>query len=262
MIYVIAMPFLVYYEICYRNQDKVYKNEMVQETAIQKSALNSQKRSKKPASKYVEKPCHGGTRSGAGRKKGSGQFGEPTKVVRVPESKVAILKSWLKLQKESESKAINFHSLSELSGLNAANQPFAWYLPTETEAQVALPLYSHKVVAGFPSPADDYIEARLDLNEKLIRNKEATFLLVVEGDSMKNIGIQDGDTLVVDRSIEPKDGKIVIAALDGELTVKRLSMKSTGTWLVPENDNYPPILVKEESDIVIWGVVTSTITQF
>ncbi|GKT12713.1 MAG: DNA polymerase V [Thiomicrorhabdus sp.] len=202
---------------------------------------------------------HGGVRAGAGRKKGSGQFGEPTKVLRVPESKVASIQAWLKLQSEPQGQN---SSLLKTTPMTVANQPFAWYLPAETEEAVLLPLYSHKVVAGFPSPADDYIEERLDLNEKLIRNKEATFLLVVEGDSMKNIGIKDGDTLVVDRSIEPKDGKIVIAALDGELTVKRLSMKSTGTWLVPENDNYPPILVREESDIVIWGVVTSTITQF
>jgi len=202
-----------------------------------------------------EVSLHGGLREGAGRKKGSGKFGEPTKVLRVPESKVAVIQDWLALQSELSEQQLS-------SQLNAANQPFSWFLPAEESAQVALPLYSHKVVAGFPSPADDYIESRLDLNEKLIRNKEATFLLVVEGDSMKDIGIKDGDTLVVDRSIEPKDGKIVIAALDGELTVKRLSMKSTGTWLVPENDNYPPILVREESDIVIWGVVTSTITQF
>nr|WP_311195299.1 translesion error-prone DNA polymerase V autoproteolytic subunit [Thiomicrorhabdus immobilis] len=135
-------------------------------------------------------------------------------------------------------------------------------MPEEEAEVVELPLYAHKVVAGFPSPADDYIEARLDLNEKLIRNKEATFLLSVQGDSMKDAGILDGDILVVDRSIQPQDGKIVIAALDGELTVKRLSIKSTGTWLVPENDNYPPILVRESSDILIWGVVTATISQF
>ncbi|WP_347710073.1 translesion error-prone DNA polymerase V autoproteolytic subunit [Thiomicrorhabdus sp. ZW0627] len=141
------------------------------------------------------------------------------------------------------------------------NSGFAVHQPAN-DSYVSLPLFSHKVVAGFPSPADDYIETTLDLNEKLVRNKEATFLLVVEGDSMQKAGIQDGDILVVDRSIEPTDGKIVIAALDGELTVKRLSVKSTGTWLVPENDNYPPIPVREEADMVIWGVVTATISQF
>ncbi len=208
----------------------------------------------------------GGIRQGAGRKKGSGKFGEPTKVLRVPESQVSVIQAWLNLSKSQNRAAAKGYPLPGLgSSMNKSKQEcseFAWYLPANDVNFIELPLYSHKVVAGFPSPADDYIEERLDLNEKLIRNKEATFLLVVQGDSMQNIGIKDGDTLIVDRSLEPKDGKIVIAALDGELTVKRLSMKSTGTWLVPENDDYPPILVREESDIIIWGVVTSAISQF
>ncbi len=215
-----------------------------------------------------ESEKRGGIRQGAGRKKGSGRFGEPTKVLRVPESKVSAIQAWLSLSNGQSSPAVRDYSLPSLGLgistdiLNKDHSVFSWYLPSNDADFIELPLYSHKVVAGFPSPADDYIEARLDLNEKLIRNKEATFLLVVQGDSMQNIGIKDGDTLIVDRSLEPKDGKIVIAALDGELTVKRLSMKSTGTWLVPENDDYPPILVREESDIVIWGVVTSAISQF
>jgi DNA polymerase V len=210
----------------------------------------------------------GGIRQGAGRKKGSGKFGEPTKVLRVPESKVSEVQAWLNLSKSQSKAGVKASTFSEVElgiSINKSQQEcseFAWYLPANDVNFIEIPLYSHKVVAGFPSPADDYIEQRLDLNEKLIRNKEATFLLVVQGDSMQKIGIKDGDTLIVDRSLEPKDGKIVIAALDGELTVKRLSMKSTGTWLVPENDDYPPILVREESDIVIWGVVTSAISQF
>ena len=210
----------------------------------------------------------GGIRQGAGRKKGSGKFGEPTRVLRVPESKVNAIQAWLNLSNGQDRPAVKDYPLPGMGVGTSMNKPnqdyfgFAWYLPANDVDFIELPLYSHKVAAGFPSPADDYIEARLDLNEKLIRNKEATFLLIVQGDSMQNIGIKDGDTLIVDRSLEPKDGKIVIAALDGELTVKRLSMKSTGTWLVPENDDYPPILVREESDIVIWGVVTSAISQF
>lgn len=210
----------------------------------------------------------GGPRPGAGRKKGSGKFGEPTKVLRVPESKVSAIQAWLNLSNDQNRVALKDYSLSERGLDTAPNNSeqscpeLVWYLPANHPSFIQLPLYSHKVVAGFPSPADDYIEKRLDLNEKLIGNKEATFLLVVQGDSMQNIGIKDGDTLIVDRSLEPKNGKIVIAALDGELTVKRLSIKSTGTWLVPENDDYPPILVREESDIVIWGVVTSAISQF
>ncbi|WP_127471048.1 LexA family protein [Thiomicrorhabdus aquaedulcis] len=213
---------------------------------------------------------HGGSRSGAGRKKGSGRFGEATKVVRVPESKVAIIKSWLAAQTpalgvtlQSDLNASLTHQQGEWQDLAKANAQ-VFLAPSTLSAYQGqtVPLYSHKVVAGFPSPADDYVEAHLNLNDKLIKNKDATFLLKVQGDSMKKIGIFDGDILVVDKSLKPTDGKIVIAALDGELTVKRLSLKSTGTWLVPENDQYPPIPVKEGSDIVIWGVVTSTIRQF
>ena len=202
---------------------------------------------------------HGGKRSGAGRKKGSGLFGEDTKVIRIPESKVNLVKNWLRETAEIDKQR---QIKNELQAL--AKHKAQVYLATDEQNPEAneLNLYSHKVVAGFPSPADDYIEDRLNLNDQLIPHKESTFLLRVQGDSMKKIGIFDGDLLVVDKSLKPSDGKIVIAALDGELTVKRLSIKSTGTWLVPENDNYPPIPVREESEVVIWGVVTATIHQF
>lgn len=199
---------------------------------------------------------HGGAREGAGRKKGSGAYGEPTKVMRVPESKVSLIKDWLTEIVGNE------QQVSELDALQHVAKDKARVQVPAKSSEVLLPLYSHKVIAGFPSPADDYVEMTLDLNEKLVRNKAATFLLTVQGDSMKKIGIKDGDILVVDKSLTPSDGKIVIAAVDGELTVKRLSIKSTGTWLVPENDHYPPILIREESDVVIWGVVTSTISLF
>lgn len=190
--------------------------------------------------------CHGGKRPGAGRKKGSGAFGEATKVMRIPESEVPTIQNYLKTLKTAKS----LHNKSEL--LN----------PAEQAVKLKLPLYSHKVVAGFPSPADDYIETHLDLNEKLIANKNATFLLRVQGDSMQDAGIHDGDILVVDRSLKPENGKIVIAALDGELTVKRLKINNQGTFLAPENPDYPLIEVKAESDMVIWGIVTSSIHHF
>ncbi|MGC9386840.1 MAG: LexA family protein [Hydrogenovibrio sp.] len=222
---------------------------------------SNRKSTKTPAAQKV-----GGARKGAGRKKGSGKFGETTKVIRVPESKVAVIKHWLSEQAERDEHAndnntdsLDLQALQEAQAL--AGDKLKVQFP-DTGSKVPLPLYSHKVVAGFPSPADDYVEARLDLNDKLIQNRNSTFLLTVQGDSMKKAGIQDGDILIVDRSLEPKDGKVVIAALDGELTVKRLSIKSTGTWLVPENDRYPPIPIKETSDIYIWGVVTATIKQF
>ena len=185
---------------------------------------------------------HGGKREGAGRKQGSGSFGEETKVVRIPKSRVSEVKQWLNQVKQCHPALT----------INCANTP----------SRVLLPLYGHKVAAGFPSPADDYVEGQLDLNEHLIPHKEATFFLRVSGDSMINVGIQNGDLLVVDRSIEPKNNKIVIAAIDGELTVKRLSTAKGKTWLVPENDNFSPIEVKNEQDMVIWGVVTSVIHQF
>lgn len=211
----------------------------------------------KSAKNNTNEKSHGGKRTGAGRKKGSGPFKEPTKVMRVPESKVTLVKELLLEMTHDEQQISDAAALQSLS-----KDKLSVHLPTHLTSLVELPLYSHSVRAGFPSPADDYIEDRLDLNEKLIKDKNATFLLKVSGDSMKKVGIMEGDILIVDRSISPSDGHIVIAAIDGELTVKRLSVKSTGVFLVPENDNYPPIPVREENDMVIWGVVTSTIHQF
>ncbi len=123
-----------------------------------------------------------------------------------------------------------------------------------------LPLYANKISAGFPSPADDYIEMKLDLNSHLIRHPAATFFVRVSGDSMQNAGIHSGDLLIVDRSIEPGDGKIVIVALNGELTVKRLSKKHNQIKLLAENPAYPAITIVEQ-DLIIWGVVTYVIHE-
>lgn len=191
---------------------------------------------------------HGGKRSGAGRKKGSGAFGEATKVVRIPESQVDTVKIWLQNYKDQISEA-SLENLDAISGMME-------------EAAQLLPLYSHKVAAGFPSPADDFVEARLDLNEKLAPNHSSTFLLKVQGESMRDAGIFEDDILIVDRSIPPRSGKIVIAAVDGELTVKRLDKRQDGVYLLPENPDFPEIKIHEDSDMVIWGVVTSCIHQF
>jgi len=131
--------------------------------------------------------------------------------------------------------------------------------PADLPPALRLPLFSYRIAAGFPSPANDYIEDRIDLNKHLIRHKEATFFLRVQGDSMLGAGIHDGDLLIVDRAITPIDGKIVIAALDGELTVKRLSVQGETVRLVPENPAYPVIEINGEQDLVIWGVVTNVI---
>ena len=122
-----------------------------------------------------------------------------------------------------------------------------------------LPLYGWRVPAGFPSPADDFIEKTLDLNQHLISHPEATFFVKVSGDSMIDAGIKEGDILIVDKSLEPSSGKIVIAVIDGEFTVKRWIKKGKQYFLQPENPNFPTIELSTSSDIQIWGVVTAVI---
>ncbi|MBE9480692.1 MAG: translesion error-prone DNA polymerase V autoproteolytic subunit [Bacteroidetes bacterium] len=122
-----------------------------------------------------------------------------------------------------------------------------------------LPLYSDLISAGFPSPAEDYIDKKLDLNEYLIKNRSATFLVKVNGNSMINSGIYDGDILVVDRSAEPANNKIVIGVIDGEFTVKRIIKKVKKLFLQPENENFKPIEITEDMDFKIWGIVTFAI---
>jgi DNA polymerase V len=124
---------------------------------------------------------------------------------------------------------------------------------------ISFPLYSCTVPAGFPSPCDDYIEKTLDLNEFLVKHPAATFFMRVAGDSMIKAGIHDKDILIVDRSIEPTHGKVVVAAIEGNLTVKRLKIKNHTAFLVPENDNFQPIAVNPENGIYIWGVVIHVI---
>ena len=124
-----------------------------------------------------------------------------------------------------------------------------------------LPLYSCTVQAGFPSPADDYMEGKLDLNEHLVKHPSATFFVRAAGCSMIKAGIHPGDILVVDRSIEAKHGKIVIAVVDGQLTVKRLHKSVQETYLMPENEEFEPIRFEEDSEVVIWGVVTNVLHE-
>ncbi len=125
-----------------------------------------------------------------------------------------------------------------------------------------IPIYQSKVEAGFPSPADDYIEAKLDLNEHLIKNPPATFFARATGESMTGVGIFPNDILIVDRSLTPKNGSIVIAVLDGELAVKRLSIYNGKVELVSENPRYKPIVVPDEASLEIWGVVCHVVHSF
>lgn len=134
-------------------------------------------------------------------------------------------------------------------------------LPGKMSPIQLAPLYSHSISAGFPSPADDYIEDRLDLNELLVSNRAATVFLRVRGDSMINAGIHHGDIIVVDRSVQPAHRSIVVAVVDGELTVKRLITRSGVAELHAENPKYAPICLQEGQELTIWGVVTSSVHQ-
>ena len=131
-------------------------------------------------------------------------------------------------------------------------------LPDRT-TELKLPVFLESVSAGFPSPAEDYLEGRLDLNEHLIRNPSATFFVRVTGDSMTGAGIYSGDMLVVDRSLAAKDGSVIIAVINGELLVKRLRMAQGEVWLEAENPNYSPVTITPDMQFEVWGVVSTVI---
>jgi len=134
---------------------------------------------------------------------------------------------------------------------------------TSPEDASKLPLYSSRPAAGFPAPGDDQVERVLDINDLVVQNPASTFFVRVEGDSMIGAGIFSGDVLVIDRSKEVKDGVIVVAAVNGEMVVKRLSQsKGPDPLLVSENGAYAPIKVSEDEDCVIWGVVTGSVRTF
>jgi DNA polymerase V len=135
------------------------------------------------------------------------------------------------------------------------------FFKPSVKSNIELPLVEATISAGFPSPADDYSEARLDLNKELITNESATFYARVRGDSMTLAGISDGDLLIIDKSKTPINGSIVVCLIDGEFTVKRLNKKGNQFYLMPENDKYQPIKIKPENDVTIWGVVTYSIKK-
>ena len=127
------------------------------------------------------------------------------------------------------------------------------------QSSMALPLANQGISAGFPSPADDFLDLSIDLNKELIKHPYATFYGRVSGDSMTGVGLDDGDLLIIDKSLEPQDGKIAVCFIDGEFTVKRIKLDKDSLWLMPENKKYKPIKVTEENEFIIWGVVTSVI---
>lgn len=188
---------------------------------------------------------HGGVRENAGRK---AQFNEPTKVIRVPESQVNFIKNWL-LNNVKTNNLADFNSKLNVQQVHPNNDKI-YHIPLATE----------RVAAGFPSPAQDDIEQALDLNEYLIRNENATFIVKANSLSMLDAGIDINDPLIVDRSIAAKSGDIVIALIDNDFTVKRLMIDTqfqpAKVWLKAENPDYQNIYIEEGQELVIWGVVT------
>ena len=169
--------------------------------------------------------AHGGARKGAGRPKGKGKFSEPTKPMRVPISMVGMIQDFM------------------------------------DTPEVGIPLYSSRVQAGYPSAADDHVEQRIDLTRHLVKQPASTFLVRASGDSMIDAGIRDGDLLIVDRNMKASNGKVVVAAIDGELTVKFLIEKKGTAVLMPANPKFMPIPINSESGVHIWGVVTSSVHE-
>lgn len=183
----------------------------------------------------------GGARPGAGRKPSS----DPTTTIRVPISQKAAVLDFVRQQRMAPRFPLGLEIL-----------PLAEHPP-----RLTFPFMSHAVRAGFPSPADDYVEKGIDLNEELIQHREATFFLRVKGHSMVDAGIDEGDELIVDRAIPPEHGRIVIAAVDGELTVKRFYQRDGRVKLIAENADYPDIELKDGQEMLIWGVVTRIIKK-
>jgi len=189
-------------------------------------------------------PNHGGARKGAGRKKNSGSFKEETKVIRVPISLVDSLIPTIEVYKSQVKSKVEV------------------FLTKDNPTELSIPIFTSRVQAGFPSPADDHLEDALDLNTHLIHHKEATFFVKAQGDSMLGAGIQQGDILIVDKSLSAKSGKIVIAVVDGEFTVKRLHKYKGNITLKAENSDFEDIKIGGTDELIIWGVVTSVIHQY
>ncbi|MCK9481790.1 MAG: translesion error-prone DNA polymerase V autoproteolytic subunit [Bacteroidia bacterium] len=129
----------------------------------------------------------------------------------------------------------------------------------DTKTALALPFVDDGISAGFPSPALDFIDTSIDLNKHLIQHPSATFYGRVKGFSLKNAGIDDGDLMIIDRSLEPTNGKIAVCYIDGQFTAKRIKIAKKEIWLIPENEDFEPIRVTADNDFLIWGIVTHVI---
>ena len=140
------------------------------------------------------------------------------------------------------------------------SEKLAFFHP-DAETRKTLHLAHEGISAGFPSPAEDFKEARISIDQEVIKNEAATFYARVSGDSMQGAGLEDGDLLVIDRSLEPQHNKIAVCFIDGEFTVKRLKVEKDALYLMPENNKYKPLKVTEDNQLIIWGIVTYVVKR-
>lgn len=133
------------------------------------------------------------------------------------------------------------------------------FFKPDFENSRALPFFEGGIKAGFPSPAADFEGSQISLDKVLVKNFEATFYAKADGSSMIGAGIDDGDIMVIDRSLEPKNGKIAVCLIEGDFTVKRIKVEKDAVYLMPENNSFKPIKVAEENKLIIWGLVTYVI---
>lgn len=185
---------------------------------------------------------HGGSRPGAGRKKSK----EDTQVIRVPTSQVLQIKSFIEQSKKHGSGDIATDLLIQV----------------DPHTLMAIPVATERLSAGFPSPAQDYSDKSIDMNEHLIPNPTATFIAKVNSSSLRDIGIDVDDEVIVDRSLTARHRDIVLALVDNDFTLKRLMIEGDKRWLKAENPDYPNIYFKDGQELVIWGVVTRCLKKF
>lgn len=131
----------------------------------------------------------------------------------------------------------------------------------EVNSELSLPIADEGIKAGFPSPAQDFMDLAIDLNKELVRHPASTFYGRVRGDSMQDAGVYDGDILIIDKSLEPRNGDMAVCFVDGEFTIKYIKIEKDIVWLIPANDSYSPIKVTEDNDFLIWGIVTYSIKK-
>lgn len=185
---------------------------------------------------------HGGARAGAGRKRTT----EETQVMRIPASQVLYIRKYIEQVKQQAAGDIYPGSLIQV----------------DPQTLLAIPVAEERLSAGFPSPAQDYVDKSIDMNQHLIQNPTATFIAKVNSSSLRDIGIDIDDEVIVDRSLEAKHRDIVLALIDNDFTLKRLMIEGNKRWLKAENPEYQDIHLKDGQQLIIWGVVTRCVKKF